>query len=158
MLLSIVDKIKITGVTLLSETEANTLLTKEERAYKNSWWLYTHGDDSKYAYSIDYDGYINCFGRNVNYSGISVRPTLKINIIDPCVLKGDTFRFGGHEFKIISSELAWMHKDDIGSRPFRYDYEADDANDYEASDVKNYIEEWFNKTIVETTGSDINEC
>lgn len=152
LLLNIVDKIEIAEATLLSETEAREWLTQDERMYKNRWWLRTQGNWVNYAQCVFRIGQIDKDGTFVSFQNICVRPALKINITDPCVSKGDTFRFGGYEFKIINSELAWMYKDDIGPYLFRYDSGADDANDYEVSDVKKYIEEWLKKTVLETTG------
>lgn len=137
--------VKVLGATLLSREEAEELLTKEERFYENWWWLRSPGYYSFDTCYVNFGGYVydDCY---TNYAGGGVRPALKINISSSDVKVGDVFMFGGKEFKIISPELAWMHNDDIGTCAFREKRDAPDANVYEVSDVKNYVDAWFHKT------------
>lgn len=155
------DNINIIGATLLSLEEAEkalSLLSEFEKLYPRSWWLRTPGSYDRWAHCVARTGIIYTDGSFVNTSNRCVRPALKIKINDPDIQKGDTFLFGGYEFKVISEDLAWMYKNDIGFCPFRYDAGAEDANDYEASDIKKYVEEWLDKAIHNTTGSEKNGC
>lgn len=134
--------VKILGATLLSKEEAETFLTKEDRVYENWWWLRSPGYYSFDTCYVNFGGYVydDCY---TNYAGGGVRPALKINISSSDVKVGDVFIFGGKKFKVISPELAWMHKSDIGCCAFREKVDAPDANVYEASDVKKIIDKWF---------------
>lgn len=137
---------KIEGATLLSVEEATALLTEEERAYDEWWWLRSPGIyryDATYVHnngSVDYDGDSVCDADGY------VRPALKINLISSNFKIGDTFSFGEKKFKIISDSLAFC-LEDIGTHCFRKYWEADDANDYEASDVKEFVDAWFESVM-----------
>lgn len=135
--------IKITSATLLSIEEAETLLTQEERAYKELWWLRSPGFSQLTAARVINDGSVGCYGKCVDCGDTCVRPALNIDTSASNIKVGNVFLFGGKEFKVLSPELAWMHKDDIGKCTFREDWKAEDANVYEASDVKKYIDRWF---------------
>ena len=134
----------IKSATLLSKEEAASFLTQKEREYSGWWWLRSPSSSS-YAAGVRSDGlayynyrrYVYC-----TFMGV-VRPALIINLESSDLKVGDIFEFGGKEFKILSPTIAWMHKDDIGRCTFRKDWEADNANDYETSDVKKFVDEWF---------------
>lgn len=143
--------IKIINATLLSVEEAVTLLTKQERTYKNWWWLRSPGLFSGIAAYVLDGGYGNDYGCNVSHSSGCVRPALNIDISNSDIKVGDTFEFGGKEFKVISDTLAWMHKDDIGTTAFRTDYRQPDANIYEVSDIKKFVDKWFAANCKENT-------
>lgn len=139
--------IKITAATLLSTEEAETLLTQEERAYNNWWWLRSPGYFQYYAANVYFDGSVFHGGYGVYDGDGCVRPALNINISSSNIKVGDVFMFGGKEFKVISPELAWMHKDDIWRCAFRKERTAPDANVYSASDVKKYVDAWFETVL-----------
>lgn len=136
------QNVKILGATLLSKEEVETLLTQQERACKNWWWLRSPGYES-YCAAIVLIGGVSDYGLSVNDDRGCVRPALKIDISNSDIKIGDTFTFREKVFKVISPELAWMYKDDIGRCVFRKDWKAPDANIYEASDVKKFIDNWF---------------
>ena len=128
--------------TLLSKEEATSFLTQKEREYSAWWWLRSPYD-SYYATVVDSGGWAyNFYYVTYTIRGI-VRPALIINLESSDLKIGDIFEFGGKEFKILSPTIAWMHKDDIGRCAFRTDWKADNANDYESSDVKKFVDEWF---------------
>lgn len=137
----------ITGITLLSEGEALSLLSKTERMYNSHWWLHSPGSHNRYACSVDSQGDIDRSGRNVYLNDYCVRPALKINLSASDFKIGHIFSLGGKEFKIISDGLAWMYKDDIGKCAFCEDWEAKNANVYEVSDIKKYVENWLHNVI-----------
>ena len=128
---------------LLTAREAGTLLADEERAYICWWWLRSPGYDQNYAVYVNYDGSVDYYGGRVYYGDGYVRPALQL--LDCYTVGyniGDKFKFGGKWFKVISRDLAFC-LEDIGRCCFREDYEAADANDYEASDVKKFVNQWF---------------
>lgn len=139
---------KILGATLLSKEEAKTLLTQQERAYKSLWWLRSPGSCSSSSCIVYGNGLVGSYC-NTGSPDYIVRPALKINISNSDIKVGDAFIFGDKKFKVISETLAWMCDDDIGTCPFRKDWKAEDANIYEASDIKEFIETWFKKAKVE---------
>lgn len=133
----------ITGITLLTteEAKATPLHSKE---YYDIWWLQTPGYCKNTIAFVDRDGKINYNGKDVRCA-ISVRPALKIKDLKASTFSvGNIFYFYNWPFEIISDSLA-LCTGDIGCHYFRYDYNAENANDYEASDVKKFVDEWFEK-------------
>ena len=136
----------ITSATLLSIEEAEQL-PRELRKYDHWWWLRSPGFYSDFAVLVDLVGSVYDRGNIVRSDDIAVRPVLLINNLKSSNLKvGDVFEFGGKQFKIVSDKLAFCLTD-IGAYCFREDWQAEDANDYEKSDVKKYVDEWFNDTV-----------
>jgi len=135
--------LNITGATLLTDKEAEQL-PQRLREYKKYWWLKSPGYSSlRSAFVID-PGFIDDWGICVSDS-IVVRPVLIISNLESSNLKiGDTFKFGDREFEIISTDKAFC-LGDIGTSIFRNDWKASDANVYEKSDVKKFIDNWFKK-------------
>jgi len=136
----------ITGATLLSIEEASEYLTYKERKYDFWWWLRSPGDDSDCAANVDTSGSISDYGNLVSYGNVYVRPALQIkNLKSTNLLVGDTFRIIEYEFKVISNDLAWMYDSHIGQYPFNKNSEG--GNDYNTSDIKWYVDKWFNAFI-----------
>ncbi len=135
--------------TLLSVEEAETMLTKEERKYRNSWWLRSPGYRTYYAALVYCGGDFDYYGTSVNYSNACVRPALIFESLSDGWAIGDTFEIGIYRFKIISNHLAWLYGQDLGIYQFRDDWKAESADVYELSDVKRFVDEWFNKNIKE---------
>lgn len=130
---------EITGATLLSidefkEYKDNIPLLKE------SWWLRSPGVcdcEKAEAYEVRY---ITCVS-NVVHSTYVIRPALQVsNLVD--VEVGDKIKFDEKFFTVISPEYA-LCDTIIGRGAFRKDNEAADANDYEASDIKKFVDAWF---------------
>lgn len=136
------EELNIDGATLLSVKEAEKLPIRL-RKYGKWWWLRSPGRIS-IAASIVYDyGVIGCVGGHVDYIFGYVRPALIISNIESLNLTiGDCFSFGGKEFEIVSNTIAFC-KSDIGQCCFRHDYKSSDANIYEASDIKEFVDDWF---------------
>lgn len=134
--------IDITGATLFTIEEAKKLPEKS-RKYNKWWWLKSCGSRSFRSSCVYDDGFINEFGEYVNYNCVACRPVLTISNLESSGLKmGDVFEFGGKEFEIISNDKAFC-LGDIGISVFNHDWKADDANVYEKSDIKKYIDDWF---------------
>jgi len=136
----------IVGTTLLSAEEAEKL-PSELRRYARWWWLRSPGKFFNSAASVHSDGFISLYGNTVNVSN-AIRPVLQINIKSSNLQIGDVFEFGGKEFRVVSDNLAFCLSD-IGTYPFRKNWKTTDANDYEKSDVKKFVDDWFNKYVKE---------
>ena len=150
-------ELEITGATLLSIEEAEEYLTDEERKYICWWWLRSGSYSSHNAASVYGDGFISYYGYGdfVCDSGDCVRPALQIKNLESSNLEiGDIFELGGYEFKVISENLAWMHKQDIGCCAFNKDLE--NGNNYETSDVKKFVDEWF-KALINFKSEEIDD-
>lgn len=141
------DNLKFEGATLLSVYEARTLLSEEGRKYPHWWWLRSHGIFRDLVAYVLYDGSILQAGGIVASEGC-VRPALKISPESSGYKIGDTFSFGGKRFRIISDNLAFC-LEDIGFCCFREDYKAFNANVHDASDVKRFVDAWFEKAVRE---------
>ncbi len=139
-------KIDVVGATILSVEEAENLPVGL-REYKTGWWLRSPGHDSVHAATVIHRGPIYDYGEIVNYTGDAVRPALKISNLESSNFQvGDRFKFGGKPFQVISNCLAFC-LGDIGQHCFRENRRAPEANDYEKSDIKKYVDDWFEKTI-----------
>ena len=143
----------IEGITLLSAEEAENLLTEEQRKckykYDNEecwWWLRSPGMYQDYAAGVDYDGSV-CYRVSNGYG--CVRPALKLSTLKSSNLKsieelgvGERFEFGESTFTVISNKYA-LCDEAIEEMAFREDRKAKDANVYEKSDVKKFLDNWF---------------
>lgn len=143
--------LEITEATLLTVEEAKKL-PKRLLRHNSWWWLRSpvnYGHRSSYVTyvaTVSDDGSVYDSGIHVSTIGDAVRPALVISNIESSGLKiGDTFEFGGKIFEIISNDKAFCLTD-IGTSAFRYGREVDNANDYEKSDIKIFIDEWFEKS------------
>ena len=139
---------KFKTATLLSVDEARKLLSKRDREYPHWWWLRSPGYSRNCAAYVNRGGSVDYGGFDVSYGSGCVRPALKINLESSGLTIGDTFSFGGKTFKIISDELAFC-LEDIGTHCFRKDWKAPDANVYEVSDVKRFVDAWFEAALKE---------
>ena len=135
--------IEINGATLLSTTDAENLLTRTQRKYNNWWWLRSAGGSSDYACGVNSGGYCRDYC-DTHDTYIGVRPALKINLNSSNLKVGDCFTLGMWDFEIISDTLAFMSRQDIGTQPFSKDGR---TNDYEQSDIKTYVDRWYNEVI-----------
>lgn len=135
-------KLDIIEATLPSVEEVE-LFPKELIEHRNWWWLRSPGGDSCWSAYVSYSGYINYHGFVISTGG-DVRPMLRLtNLKDTNLKVGDKFIFKNKTFQIVSEDIAFC-LDDIGTSCFNKKYRKKDANDYEKSDIKKYIERWFN--------------
>ena len=136
----------ITGATLLSVEEAEKL-PDHLRKYNGWWRLRSPGNYQDCAATVTYGGSVDCIGDIVDFDRACVRPALKISNRESSGLKvGDRFYFSNVEFEVISSDLAFCVTD-IGYCAFRENWKAADANIYEASDIKKFVDDWFNNAL-----------
>lgn len=138
------EALEITEATLLTAEEAETL-PHRLREYEYWWWLRSSGD-TQYAAALVYSyGSVNYYGISVYGDGVYVRPALKIQNLESSNLAvGDTFIFHDKIFEVINKTTAFC-TEDIGTYCFRKGWKAIDANDYETSDVKKYVDNWFSE-------------
>lgn len=130
----------IDGITLLS--------TEEYEEYKDHipllrkfWWLRSPGHCGYFAAIVHYDGYVHYYGDNVMLR-TGVRPALIYKSSNLTI--GDKIEFAGYKWTVLSDKFI-LCDTLIGNRCFRENQEAEDANDYEKSDVKPFIEDWLKK-------------
>ena len=137
------NKLEITGATLLSVEEAEQLNGDMLKASDN-WWL---GSRGRYALTAACvygdDGFVGISGYNVKLS-FGVRPALKITNLESSIYQiGDTLSFGDHSFTVISEKYA-LCDEIIEKRPFCADLNR--TNNYGASDIKVFVDNWFDRT------------
>lgn len=123
---------------LMTVREAETLLSKKERAYDEWWWLLSPSLYQSYAVGVKYNGSIYYDGCHVYADYGCMRPVLQLpDCFTMGYNLGDEFKFGGKWFKVISQDLAFC-LEDIGHCRFRQGHVTDDA-----SVVKKFIDKWF---------------
>lgn len=140
------SSLEIKGATLLSVEEAE-LIVPAQRYYEKAWWLRSKGNETYHAAYVHTTGDINRDGGFVSHTGMCLRPALIINLENSLLKVGDTFKFKGKEFKIISNNLAWMHESDIGFSLFSNNCHSPFANIYSNSNIKKIVDEWYNSLI-----------
>ena len=134
----------VQGITLLSIEEYK----KHKQHIKPAsciWWLRSPGDRSKYAATVSGSGCVSSSGDLVYDVGIAVRPALRITNPKSAGLKvGDSFCVFGYEWTVISEGLA-LCDEALEEHAFCEDWRTRGANGYEKSDVKRFLEEWFDE-------------
>ena len=139
--------INITGATLLNRVEYEHYRQLIPSASKATWWLHPFGTvDEVKKYSnlvpfVDSDGSvkISC----TPWEEREVRPVL---IFDPCDIEiGARFKFGGYTWTALSATYALCDVS-ICTSPFRtikLHTDTKNLSNFEESDVKFCIENWF---------------
>ena len=115
---------------------------------KEYWWLRTPSYNS-----TGHVGYIDPNG-NMNYKGgfsvfdqIGVRPILITNKNFSKNNLGNKIYFINYKWTIINSNIL-LWDDIIAQTYFHSDWLANDANDYETSDIKKWLENWLKYCIM----------
>lgn len=146
---------RVEKITTIKSTDLDfrdiTLLTKEEaealpidiRKCKCDWWLRSPGGDDGIGAVVvaGGSGEILPNGGIVTIS-LGVRPALRCNLLPPNLQIGDKVIIFGYVWTVITEHLILCDAI-VGESPFRKDWCASDANDYEASDIKKWLEEWY---------------
>lgn len=145
--------IDILGITLLSEEEAKAL-PSEIRNIGKSWWLSSPGYDFNLAALVDFNGDVYDFGYVVD-DRHGVRPALEVGyegmcMVNPRLDRGAKINLAGHTWTVISDQYI-LCDDIVGEYVFRNDWKDSYSNDYEKSDVKKFLEDWFDKNVKEVT-------
>jgi len=112
------------------------------------WWLSSTGygqSDAAYVYydssSCDY-----YFTSGIGY----VRPALIGNFKSSNLKRGDKIEVAGYTWTVLDNELALCDKG-VGRTCFRKDWEANNANDYDASDIKKWLHDWAEENGISFT-------
>lgn len=141
----VIESLKVIGITLLSVEEY--MAAKAHIMPINGWWwLRSPGLGSSFAAYVGPSGGVFTLDGFVSYPRGVVRPALLIQNLNFFKLKpGDRIlKYAKHDWTVISDTMA-LCDDGIGKHCFREDWEAQDANDYEKSDVKRFLESWAAK-------------
>ena len=104
------------------------------------WWLRSPGYGSSNAIGVHRDGSTGDGGYYVNIANLTVRPALRLTNLNDYKV-GDDFKFGGKWFRVINERTA-LCLDDVGKH--RFD---SSSNNYETSEIKQYIDDWFDNFI-----------
>ena len=144
-----IDTKNIVSATLLSieeyEKYGEMIPPVEVPPVEEDWFLRSAGIiDNTAAVVCGENGHVEDYGYSVNFE-FGVRPVLQISNPESMNLEsGDTFPFGKQTFTYLGEGLA-ICNDCIGKCVFRERRKASNANDYEKSDVKKYVDDWFEK-------------
>ena len=141
------EDIVLTGITLLSEEEYLEYKDKITAVNKH-WWLRSPGrTDILAAYVFGEDGFVDVNG---DYAGFAfgVRPALCIGDLKSLQV-GDKFELAKYSWTIISDKYALCDYV-IGHSAFQKGKpNIGRFNDYETSDVKQYVESWAKENGIE---------
>ncbi len=147
--------LEVTEVTLLSADEAakgtpkRTLKRLLKLKNRGGWWLCSPGlfdfdaacvRDDAACVRGDY-GNVDSLGCPVRDT-LGVRPALRVKDLSSLNLKtGAVVSINGRDYYVIPGDTL-LSKECIGECSFREDWRAADANNYEASDVKKFVDNW----------------
>lgn len=128
-----------------------TLLSVDEyKRYKNTippkhfwWWLRSQGEEYDRAAIACGDGSLHT--NYVDNSAICVRPVIVCEPIE--IMPGTKINALGMTWTMLDGLLI-LCDESIGYSAFREDSDASDANNYEVSDVKKFIQNWATKEIM----------
>lgn len=141
----------IVEVTLLSAKEYFALKNRIKPRKDLQWLRSTYSDIDKIAGSVDADGYVPYDTLKDSHVGVS--PALRIRNLESLGMNpGDVFVLARHTWTVISDKLAQCD-DIVGYTAFREDWRAPDANVYEKSDVKKWIENWAASNGIEVNAN-----
>lgn len=135
-------EIEILDVTLLSEEEHEKCksIIPEMNEW---WWLRSPGSSQHSAADVKSDSSLH--SNRVDFELVVVRPALFI-LKSPSLRIGDKFNLAGYTWTVIDETIA-ICNNHIGIHCFRENWKAEDANVYEASDVKKYLENWAKEAL-----------
>lgn len=133
--------IDIVGITLLSKEEYLEF-KKNIKPFNDWWWLRSSGHVSNCASNVGSDGFINSF--RVDDAYVSIRPVLIYKSDN--LLIGDTVTLVGKSWTVVSDKYI-LCNEKLCRMQFRRDYISDNANSYELSDIKKFLDTWFDYNI-----------
>lgn len=134
-----INDINIQGATLLSAEEYSEYM---HLISSRNMWLRSHDTVGPCSHFVTASGFVA--SKSVN-EYLNVSPALIIDLKSSILKPGDTFEFGNHEFVILSNKIAQCNGD-IGECAFKeYENLDIDTNNYSLSDIKQYIDNWFEK-------------
>lgn len=136
--------INIIGVTLLEKEDY--LANKDIISFLGErWWTRTPADFGDHTcVEVIEDPNYSIAGVN---SFMAVRPALIVSSVNSrLVKKGDKYLLGGMSWtaiKRVDSNKLLLADESIGVKQFRAGVRAADADDYEKSKIKKWLEEWY---------------
>lgn len=140
---------------IINQDKIDLLSVKEYKAAEDNipplneyWWLHSPGNDSLDTACVTPCGDIHDYGHSVFVNHVGVRPVIRINPRSVNLQIGEKAQCGGRTFTYIAEGIL-LCDEIICKMPFRKDWQADDVNDYETSDVKMFLDEWLNKAMSE---------
>lgn len=130
-------ELEITGATLLSIEEYRKHRISIS-SLNNLWWLRSQGYFGGCAAPVFIGGPLCDDDEYICKDSIAVHPALKIkNLISSNLWIGDKFNVNGYTFTVISKDYA------ICDSPIKKHKFDKTENNYEESEIKKYIDEWF---------------
>lgn len=138
------EKIDITEITLISAEEFEE--AREIIPPCNEVWWWTRTPDAGYASSVRivYAGYGGALSYDHAGSSRGVRPLAIFNPKSSNLKSPDRFKMSGETWTVIAEGKALCDRC-VDRRQFRKEWSAKDANMYEKSDVKKWLDEWARK-------------
>ncbi len=129
----------IVRVTILSEEEYEHSKHVIQPIYE-WWWLRSPGIIRRNAGCVLYNG--SLLHTSVDRDSGCVRPALQVLNLQPLNLKiSDKIDLAGYTWTVISENLI-LCDSPVGKTAFRNNWQADNANIYEASDLKKWVKKW----------------
>lgn len=135
--------VEILGITLLSKEEYSDS-KKNIKPIENWWWLRSPSFYSSIMYNVGYFGDID-YNNVANPYG-SVRPALIYKSNDLSI--GERIYLSGKDWTVVSDKYI-LCDEEFCRMIFRKKWNANNANVYDASDVKKYLDDWFEHNIKE---------
>lgn len=155
-IITLENGVQVTGATLLTAEEAERV-PEDILSKDGAWWLSSPSvltQWNTYVEYVDIDGIIDTVGYRA-YARLGVRPALNINLLSSSLKVGDKFLIGEYTFDVISENKA-LCSNLIGNSVFRSDFSAADVNNYEVSDIKKDIDEWYNSLCIVPEGKSVD--
>lgn len=140
-------KIAFSGATLLSIDEVKNI-PEDILSIGHWWWLRSRGYFAVDAAGVAAHGNVNERGYEVDFNDGGVRPALRLDQeISVRISDGTKLVVGEYWFTIVCGGKYALSDTSIGDYAFRNDWEAEDSNIYEASDVKKTVDKWFDVKV-----------
>lgn len=138
-------RVQVTGVTLLSKDEYEQ--NRDLIPKKDDWWWLRSAKDRQ-AYSVSLGGDAGCVYALESSNG-AVFPALQCDLAASNLTPGDKVILKGQSYTALRGDLLLKDKL-IGRSEFRKEWKAPGANAYETSDVRNCVEQWYEKEFGRT--------
>ncbi len=137
--------IEVTDISLLSNEEYEA--AKDNIPAVNIWWwLCSPSWLSCLVSCVGLNGIVGGNSYHVSNGDIGVRPVMRFKPEFANIPTGDKLRLDGFLWTVIAPGLA-LCDSAICTMPFRKDWKAEDANHYETSDIKAYLDKRFAKYL-----------
>lgn len=158
----ILDKKDIIKCTIPSIEDVKGLPTEILKA-SDWWWLKSPGEYRNRVAYVDNYGYINRYGHDVSNDITAVRPLLITNLKYSKLKVGNIYKIFGTDWyyigdgKFLKIDIIGRHRfndnpyrgnwlgSKISKKVYFYLCEKAELNNYEKSELKEYLEEWFSR-------------